>query len=184
MAFAGHRYEWHCIGVENKLPKVLEDLINKGYTIFYDGHYGSFDEKCAHAVLQLKHKYPHIKLIRILTYYHHDKEKYDLPSCYDGPILPEIEELHYKQKITKRNEWVIDHCDILVCHMEERSLSHLKIRSKANQTNNLHLTKKKTKISLILYYKSKINFFKTICILFNNINNLIRVLNSNWNIRI
>ena len=69
VAFAGHRYEWHCIGVENRLPEVLEDLINKGYTIFYDGHYGAFDEKCAHAVLQLKHKYPHIKLIRILTYY-------------------------------------------------------------------------------------------------------------------
>ncbi len=119
VAFAGHRYEWHCIGVENKLPEVLEDLINKGYTIFYDGHYGAFDEKCAHAVLRLKHKYPHIKLIRILTYYHHDKEKYDLPSCYDGSILPEIEELHYKQKITKRNEWIIDHCDILVCHIEE-----------------------------------------------------------------
>ena len=74
---------------------------------------------CTHAVLQLKHKYPHIKLIRILTYYHHDKEKYDLPSCYDGSIFPEIEELHYKQKITKRNEWIIDHCDILVCYIEE-----------------------------------------------------------------
>lgn len=119
VAFAGHRYEWHCIGIENKLPEVLEDLINKGYTIFYDGHHGAFDEKCAHAVLQLKHKYPHIKLIRILTYYHHDKEKYDLPSYYDGSIFPEIEELHYKQKITKRNEWIIDHCDILVCHIEE-----------------------------------------------------------------
>ena len=119
VAFAGHRYGWHCIGVENKLPEVLEDLINKGYAIFYDGHYGAFDEKCAHAVLQLKHKYPHIKLIRILTYYHYDKEKYDLPSCFDGSIFPEIEELHYKQKITKRNEWIIDHCDILVCHIEE-----------------------------------------------------------------
>ena len=43
VAFAGHRYEWHCIGVQNKLPEVLEDLINKGYTIFYDGHYGAFD---------------------------------------------------------------------------------------------------------------------------------------------
>ena len=68
VAFARHRYEWHCIG---------------------------------------------------LAYYHHDKEKYDLPSCYDGSILPEIEELHYKQKITKRNEWIIDHCNILVCHIEE-----------------------------------------------------------------
>ena len=119
VAFAGHRYEWHCIGVEDKLSQVLEELIQKGYTIFYDGNYGAFDKKCASAVLQLKHKYPHIKLIRILTYYHHERDKYELPSYYDGSILPEIEELHYKQKIVKRNEWIIDNCDILVCHIEE-----------------------------------------------------------------
>lgn len=65
VAFVGLRYDWHCIGVGNKSLEVLEDLINKGYAIFYDGHYGAFDKKCAHAVLQLKHKYPHIKLICI-----------------------------------------------------------------------------------------------------------------------
>ena len=27
VAFVGLRYEWHCIGIENKLPEVLEDLI-------------------------------------------------------------------------------------------------------------------------------------------------------------
>lgn len=53
-AFAGHRYEWHCIGVEDKLSIILEDLIHKGHTTFYDGHYGTFDEKCARAALQLK----------------------------------------------------------------------------------------------------------------------------------
>lgn len=119
VAFAGHRYEWHCIGVEDKLPSVLEDLIAKGYTIFYDGGYGAFDKKCTNAVFELKRKYPQIKIYKILTYYHHDKEKYDLPSCYDGSIFPEIEELHYKQKITKRNEWIVDNSDILVCHIEE-----------------------------------------------------------------
>ena len=118
VAFAGHRFDWHCIGVENKIPLVLEELIQKGYTIFYDGNSGAFDKKCATAVIELKHKYPHIKLIRILTYYHHEKDKYEIPSCYDGSILPDIEELHYKQKIIKRNEWIIDNCDILVCHIQ------------------------------------------------------------------
>ena len=105
VAFAGHRYEWQSIGVEEKLLQVLEELINKGYTIFYDGNYGAFDNKCRNAVLKLKNKYPHIKLVLILTYYHHDKEKYTIPSYYDETILPELEDLHYKQKITKRNEW-------------------------------------------------------------------------------
>mgnify|MGYP003299429369 CR=1 FL=1 len=44
VAFAGHRYEWHCIGVEQKLLEVLEDLIHKGYTIFYDGKAGRIME--------------------------------------------------------------------------------------------------------------------------------------------
>lgn len=34
VAFAGRRYEWQSIGIEEKLLQVLEELINKGYTIF------------------------------------------------------------------------------------------------------------------------------------------------------
>ena len=104
VAFAGHRYEWQSIGVEEKLLQVLEELINKDYTIFYDGNYGAFDNKCKNAVLKLKNTYSHIKLVLILTNYHHGKEKYPIPSYYDDTILPELEDLHYKQKITKRNE--------------------------------------------------------------------------------
>ena len=37
VAFAGHRYEWQSIGVEEKLLQILENLINKGYTIFMMG---------------------------------------------------------------------------------------------------------------------------------------------------
>ena len=119
VAFAGHRYEWQSIGVENKLENILEELINQGYTIFYDGHYGAFDKKCKDAVVKLKSKYPQIKLYYIQTYYKHKKEDNFLSSIYDGAIYPDIEEYYFKQKITKRNEWIVDHCDILVCHIEE-----------------------------------------------------------------
>ena len=47
VCFAGHRFDWHCIGVEDKLLQTIEELINKGYSIFYDGGYGAFDKKCA-----------------------------------------------------------------------------------------------------------------------------------------
>ena len=118
VAFAGHRFEWHCKGVEEKIIPTLEELIHKGYTIFYDGGYGAFDKICSHVVLELKHKYPQIKLIKILAYYHHEKEKYELAPCYNGSIYPDLEECHYKQAITKRNEWIIENCDIIVCHIE------------------------------------------------------------------
>ena len=58
------------------------------------------------------------ELIKILAYYHHEKDKYELQTCYDGSIYPDLEEYHYKQIITKRNEWIVDNCDILVCHIE------------------------------------------------------------------
>lgn len=116
--FAGHRNDWHCLGIEEKLLKTIEDLILKGYSVFYDGGYGAFDIKCANIVLELRDKYPHIKLFRILTYYHHNKEKYELPYCYNGSIFPDIEEIYPKQKISKRNEWIVDNSDILVCHIE------------------------------------------------------------------
>lgn len=118
VAFAGHRFIWHCNSVKEKIVPILEDLINKGYTIFYDGDYGAFDKICSHAILELKHKYPQIKLIKILAYYHHEKEKYELSPCYDGSIYPDIEECYYKQIITKRNQWIVENCDILVCHIE------------------------------------------------------------------
>ena len=69
VAFAGHRYEWNCIGIEEKLLQTIEKLINKGYTTFYDGACGAFDKKCLHALIELKRKYPQIKIIKILSYY-------------------------------------------------------------------------------------------------------------------
>ncbi|MGN1208076.1 MAG: hypothetical protein ACI4TI_01255 [Christensenellales bacterium] len=41
-----------------------------------------------------------------------------MPTCYDSSIYPDLEECHYKQAITKRNERMIDNCDVLVCHIE------------------------------------------------------------------
>ena len=95
VAFAGHRFEWHCRGVKEKIIPTLEELIHKGYTIFYDGGYGAFDKICSHAVLELKHKYPQIKLIKILAYYHHEKEKYELENSKHR-ILKDPRGIFYK----------------------------------------------------------------------------------------
>ena len=96
------------LNLQNPLEKMnkSDNGDNKGYTIFYDGNYGAFDNKCRNTVLKLKNKYPHIKLVLILTYYHHNREKYPIPSYYDDTILPELEDLHYKQKIKYLFFWL------------------------------------------------------------------------------
>lgn len=119
VCFAGHRDFWRCIGVENKLFQIIEGLIQQGYTIFYDGNKGAFDEKCFKCVSELKKKYPQIKIVRILSNYQYDKEKFYLSTKIDESIFPPIEQFYPKQRITKRNEWIVENSDILVCHIEE-----------------------------------------------------------------
>lgn len=123
VCFAGPRYEWKMIGVEGPLRKTIEELILKGFTIFFDGGMGYFDKISATIVSEMKKKYPYIKLIRIMTYYHHNKEKWELSNNYDDSIYPDIECYHPKQKIIKKNEWMIDHCDVLVYHLYDTTKS-------------------------------------------------------------
>ena len=66
VCFAGHRHDFRNIGIEDKLEKAIVDLIEKGYTIFYDGGKGAFDQISAHIVIKLKDKYPHIKIYKVL----------------------------------------------------------------------------------------------------------------------
>ncbi len=116
-SFAGHRNEWYNINIEERLESAIESLINQGVNIFYDGNYGEFDKKARNAVLNLKKKYPKIRLILVLTYYHENAKHYSLPDFYDGSVYPELEHIHYKQKITKRNEWIVDNSDYVISHI-------------------------------------------------------------------
>lgn len=118
VCFIGHRDDWRCRGIENILYETIENLIIRGYSFFYDGGYGAFDNMCAKAVISLKQKYPHIKLIRILAYYHPNTNKYELPPLFDGSIYPNLEGFHPKQIITERNKWIIENSDIVVAHVE------------------------------------------------------------------
>ena len=119
VCFAGHRNKWQIKCDEEKLQEVVENLINNGYTDFYDGNMGYFDYLCKKTVVKLKEKYPHIKLIKVLTYYQHEKDKFTLPEYYDDTVFPFTEEYHFKQRIIKRNEWIVDTCEVLVCHIRE-----------------------------------------------------------------
>ena len=118
VCFSGHRDDFRNIGIEEPLRKNIIELIEKGYTTFYDGGKGYFDKLSASIVIKLKQKYSYIKIIKILAYYNHDKEKGYISSDYDGTILPELEDCHPKQRITKRNEWIVQHSDVLVCHIQ------------------------------------------------------------------
>lgn len=118
VCFAGHRDEWRNVGIEEKLETTIEELILKGYTIFYDGGKGHFDDLCAGILLKLKKNYPYIKIYRVLSNYNH-RAKETLNPNYTDFVMPDIEKFHPKQRITKRNEWMVESCNVLVCHIVE-----------------------------------------------------------------
>lgn len=114
VCFAGHRDEWRNVGIEEKLKNAIEDLIQSGFTVFYNGDKGYFDKLCAKIVVELKEKYPYIKMYKILSNYKHKEEK-DL--WFDDYVMPNIEKFYFKQRIKKRNEWMVETCDVLLCHI-------------------------------------------------------------------
>ncbi|MBO4535427.1 MAG: hypothetical protein J5755_05770 [Clostridia bacterium] len=115
--FAGHRDDWRNIGVAEKLKPILVELIREGFTEFYCGCRGDFDQTCIQEITQLKKEYPSIKLIKVLASY--EPQKTELPPCFDGTICPSTEEYHVKQQIIRANRSMVDYCDVLVCHVTE-----------------------------------------------------------------
>ena len=85
--------------------------------MFYTGAMGEFDEIFSSAVRFLKKTYPEIKLVCVKPYLTKEiNESGDyLYSLYDDIIIPtELADIHYKTVITKRNQWIIDKCDVVI----------------------------------------------------------------------
>jgi uncharacterized phage-like protein YoqJ len=116
VCFSGHRDSWQNVGIEEKLVKVVERLIQNGYKNFYDGGMGEFDRISASVVFALKKKYPDVRIIRVETYYHEDREKGEF-NRYDEYFTLELGNIYFKQKIILKNRWLVDHADILVCNV-------------------------------------------------------------------
>lgn len=73
LCFTGHRSQklpWRfnedderCVKMKNSAKELIEQAIIDGYVYFISGMALGFDMICAEIVLELKKKYPHIKLI-------------------------------------------------------------------------------------------------------------------------
>lgn len=92
------------------LDTILPKLIEQGADAFYLGGYGAFDHLAAHAVKRQKAKYPHIESILVIPYLNRE---YNM-SLYDSSTYPPLETVPPRFAISKRNEWMIQNCDIVV----------------------------------------------------------------------
>ena len=109
--FFGHR---ECYSLDLQvLMDVIENLIHKGVDTFYVGNQGQFDSAAYACLKQLRKAHPRIQISVVLAYLPTEKSEYD--DLTDA-MYPEIEG-HPKLAIERRNCWMLEHSDFLLCYI-------------------------------------------------------------------
>ena len=110
--FLGHR---DCpSGVKSNLYEAIERLIcNQQVDTFYVGTQGAFDRMAYAALAELRQRFSHIKVYRVLAY---------MPKPGDADttdtIVPEgIETAHPRYAIVHRNNWMTERSDYVIAYI-------------------------------------------------------------------
>lgn len=123
VSFIGHRVLDDYRFVEEQLYSIVANLIRtKEYVEFYVGRNGDFDILAASVIKRAKRdiEESNSSLILVIAYPIADMEAYK--KYYDEVEYPkELLNVHYKNAITKRNEWLIEHSDMLVAFVTRSS---------------------------------------------------------------
>lgn len=130
--FTGHRdiKPEHLGTVRNNLFSIVERLISLGYLYFGAGGARGFDTVAAETVVELRKKYPSIKLILVLPFknqYEHeigwkerDKSKYHFLLTQANKTVY-LQEEYGKGIYYKRDRYLVDFSSVCVCYQYKDS---------------------------------------------------------------
>ncbi len=113
VTFCGNREVHEPEKVKAWLEEVVDRLIHEGADIFYLGGYGQFDLLAASVVHEKKERYPQISSVLVLPYL---DRSYDT-SAYDETLYPPLENVPRRYAISRRNEYMVDHADVVVAYV-------------------------------------------------------------------
>ena len=110
--FFGHR---DCPQLDTeRLRDAVEKLIREGVDTFYVGNNGRFDAAVRSLLKRLKVEYPHIKYWVVLAYLPTKKED---GEDYSDTLLPDFEQGPPRFAIDRRNRWLVDRADHVICYV-------------------------------------------------------------------
>ena len=112
--FNGHRT------LDKHLNVILKDIIrSKAYVEMYIGRNGEFDIYAASLVKQLQKETGKETNVLICVLPYLDKNLKCYEEYYDEVMIPEdIGRTHPKGAITKRNRWMVERADLVICYVE------------------------------------------------------------------
>jgi uncharacterized phage-like protein YoqJ len=120
-AFTGHR----SLGADfskSALKKQVKELVKRGVDTFLCGMAVGFDLLAAETVLELKKKYPNIRLILYIPCYNQqrnfsekDKDRYaEIYKKADERVV--LADGYYRGCMQNRNRYMVDRADVLIAH--------------------------------------------------------------------
>ena len=129
VCFTGHREIpfLKAGAIKHRLKNTIEELIGRGYCYFGAGGASGFDTLAAQVVLELKSKYPQIRLILVLPclsqadrWSDKDKAVYeDFKSRADKVVYTSQE--YFSGCMHKRNRHLVDNSSVCVCYLMKKS---------------------------------------------------------------
>ena len=129
--FTGHRniLEKSYNDIYKSTKDSIEKLIlDKDVTFFKAGGARGFDTICSLCILELKKKYPYIKLILILPcknqevkWNKKDKELYNMVLQNTDEIIY-ISEKYTENCMLKRNDKLVENSDYCICYLKEKTI--------------------------------------------------------------
>ena len=139
-AFIGHR-RIRQNNLAEELNLTIEGQIHSGCTHFIVGSHGEFDRLALSACRTLRKQYPELVIEVVITSLCAVNTD-NFGQRYDdiATVLYEIEEVHYKRRITLSNQKMIDECDTLICYVDEGAYqSGAKTAMRYAQKKGLHI---------------------------------------------
>ena len=110
--FFGHRDSPS--NLKASLYEAIEQLIcNQCVDTFYVGTQGNFDRMAYAVLVEFRQRYGDIKVYRILAY----MPKPDDADTADTIVPEGIENAHPRYAIVRRNNWMIDRSDYVICYV-------------------------------------------------------------------
>ncbi len=127
VCFTGHRSVKKSAELKKALAEQLVKLIDKGAAVFYVGGAVGWDMLCERAVIELREKYPHIKLYLVLpcpaeeqTARWSESDKMEFNRLLSAADMVEVCSEHYFDGCMKaRNQRLVDLSDVCVCYYNE-----------------------------------------------------------------
>ncbi len=129
VCFTGHRNIKETAELKKALIKQLVKLIDEGATDFYAGGAVGWDMLCERAIIELRERFPHIKLHLVLpcpaeeqTVKWNESDKREFMNLLSAADMVEVCSGHYYDGCMKvRNQRLVDLSDVCVCYYNENN---------------------------------------------------------------